>query len=175
ADGIRDRNVTGVQTCALPIWTVSTESRPTGAVVSAQPAEATLAEVTDLITFDTTSRDSNLPLIDHVESRLQAAGITSQRIPNLEGTNANLLATIPAADGTTTGGIVLSGHTDAVPVAGQDWSSDPSTPEIRDGRYYARGSADMKSFVGVILSRLEQLTAAKLREPVHLAFSYDEE
>jgi len=143
--------------------------------VSAQPAEATLAEVTDLITFDTTSRDSNLPLIDHVESRLQAAGITSQRIPNLEGTKANLLATIPAADGTTTGGIVLSGHTDVVPVDGQDWSSDPFTPEIRDGRYYARGSADMKSFVGVILSRLEQLTAAKLREPVHLAFSYDEE
>lgn len=143
--------------------------------MSAQPAEATLAEVTDLITFDTTSRDSNLPLIDHVESRLQAAGITSQRIPNLEGTKANLLATIPAADGTTTGGIVLSGHTDVVPVDGQDWSSDPFTPEIRDGRYYARGSADMKSFVGVILSRLEQLTAAKLREPVHLAFSYDEE
>jgi acetylornithine deacetylase len=143
--------------------------------VSAQPAEATLAEVTDLITFDTTSRDSNLPLIDHVESRLQAAGITSQRIPNLEGTKANLLATIPAADGTTTGGIVLSGHTDVVPVDGQDWSSDPFTPEIRDGRYYARGSADMKSFVGVILSRLEQLTAAKLREPVHLAFSFDEE
>ena len=143
--------------------------------MSAQPAEATLAEVTDLITFDTTSRDSNLPLIDHVESRLQAAGITSQRIPNPEGTKANLLATIPAADGTTTGGIVLSGHTDVVPVDGQDWSSDPFTPEIRDGRYYARGSADMKSFVGVILSRLEQLTAAKLREPVHLAFSYDEE
>ena len=143
--------------------------------MSAQPAEATLAEVTDLITFDTTSRDSNLPLIDHVESRFQAAGVTSQRIPNPEGTKANLLATIPAADGTTTGGIVLSGHTDVVPVDGQDWSSDPFTPEIRDGKYYARGSADMKSFVGVILSRLEQLTAAKLREPVHLAFSYDEE
>src|SRR5699024_12710710 len=60
-------------------------------------------------------------------------------------------------------------------VDGQDWSSDPFTPEIRDGKYYGRGSADMKSFVGVILSRLEQLTTAKLREPIHLAFSYDEE
>jgi acetylornithine deacetylase len=143
--------------------------------VPAQPAEATISEITNLITFDTTSRDSNLPLIEHVETRLAAAGITSQRITNQEGTKANLLATVPAADGTTTGGIVLSGHTDVVPVDSQDWSSDPFTPEIRDGKYYARGSADMKSFVGVILSRLEQLAAAKLREPVHLAFSYDEE
>ncbi|WP_246490514.1 acetylornithine deacetylase [Brevibacterium oceani] len=141
----------------------------------AQPAEATIAEITDLITFDTTSRDTNLPLIEHVEARLHAAGIDFQRIPNPDGTKANLLATIPAADGTTTGGIVLSGHTDVVPVDGQDWSSKPFTPEIRDGKYFARGSADMKSFVGVILSRLEALTSAKLREPIHLAFSYDEE
>ncbi|WP_436327061.1 acetylornithine deacetylase [Brevibacterium sp. FAM 27836] len=141
----------------------------------AQPAEATISEITDLITFDTTSRDSNLPLIEHVEARLEAAGITFLRIPNPEGTKANLLATIPAADGTKTGGVVLSGHTDVVPVDGQDWSSDPFAPEIRDGKYYARGSADMKSFVGVILSRLESLAAAKLREPIHLAFSYDEE
>jgi acetylornithine deacetylase len=143
--------------------------------VPAQPAEATIAEITDLITFDTTSRDSNLPLIEHVEARLTAAGIGFQRIPNSEGTKANLLATIPAADGTTTGGIVLSGHTDVVPVDGQDWASDPFTPEIRDEKYFARGSADMKSFIGVILSRLESLKTAKLREPIHLAFSYDEE
>ena len=141
----------------------------------ATPAEATITEITNLITFDTTSRDTNLPLIDHVEARLQAAGIESRRIPNPEGTKANLLATIPAADGTTTGGIVLSGHTDVVPVDGQDWSSDPFAPEIRDGKYFARGSADMKSFIGVILSRLEALKSAKLREPLHLAFSYDEE
>lgn len=141
----------------------------------ATPADATITEITNLITFDTTSRDTNLPLIDHVEARLQAAGIESRRIPNPEGTKANLLATIPAADGTTTGGIVLSGHTDVVPVDGQEWSSNPFTPEVRDEKLYARGSADMKSFIGVILSRLEALKSAKLSEPIHLAFSYDEE
>ncbi|MGO3681478.1 M20/M25/M40 family metallo-hydrolase [Brevibacterium aurantiacum] len=116
----------------------------------AQPAEATISEITDLITFDTTSRDTNLPLIDHVVERLKAAGIESQLVPNAEGTKANLLATLPAADGSTSGGIVLSGHTDVVPVDGQDWSSDPFTPQVRDGKLYARGSADMKSFIGVI-------------------------
>ena len=141
----------------------------------AQPAEATITEITDLITFDTTSRDTNLPLIDHVVERLNSAGIESLRIPNAEGTKTNLLATIPAHDGTRTGGIVLSGHTDVVPVDGQDWSSDPFTPETRDGKLYARGSADMKSFIGVILAKLDQFTTAKLSEPIHLAFSYDEE
>ena len=96
-------------------------------------------------------------------------------MPNAEGTKANLLATLPAADGSTSGGIVLSGHTDVVPVDGQDWSSDPFTPQVRDGKLYARGSADMKSFIGVILAKLPELTAAKLKEPIHLAFSYDEE
>ncbi|GAA1553863.1 MULTISPECIES: acetylornithine deacetylase [Brevibacterium] len=141
----------------------------------AQPAEATISEITDLITFDTTSRDTNLPLIDHVEERFTAVGIRSRRVPNADGTKANLLATLPAADGSTTGGIVLSGHTDVVPVDGQDWSSEPFAPQIRDGKLYARGSADMKSFIGVILAKLPELTAANLTEPIHLAFSYDEE
>ncbi|WP_413332702.1 acetylornithine deacetylase [Brevibacterium sp. GP-SGM9] len=143
--------------------------------MSAQPAEATIREITELIGFDTTSRDTNLPLIDHVEARLEAAGLSSQHIPNAEGTKANLLATIPAADGSTSGGIVLSGHTDVVPIDGQDWSSQPFTPDTRDGKLYARGSADMKSFIGVILAKLPELTSAKLAEPIHLAFSYDEE
>lgn len=143
--------------------------------MSTQPAEATIAEITDLITFDTTSRDTNLPLIDHVAARLRAAGIESQLVPNAAGTKANLLATIPAADGTTTGGIVLSGHTDVVPIDGQDWSSAPFSPEILDGKLYARGSADMKSFIGVILAKLPELSSAKLKEPIHLALSYDEE
>ena len=143
--------------------------------MSAQPAEATIREITELIGFDTTSRDTNLPLIDHVEARLEAAGLSSQRIPNAEGTKANLLATIPAADGSTSGGIVLSGHTDVVPIDGQDWSSQPFTPDTRDGKLYARGSADMKSFIGVILAKLPELISAKLAEPIHLAFSYDEE
>lgn len=143
--------------------------------MSLTPSEATLAEITTLINFDTTSRDSNLPLIDYVVQRLNALGIESKLIHDATGQKANLLATIPAADGTRTGGIVLSGHTDVVPVDGQDWSSDPFTPEIRDGKLYARGTCDMKSFVGVVMAKLDSMVAAKLNEPIHLAFSYDEE
>lgn len=143
--------------------------------MSLTPSEATLAEITTLIKFDTTSRDSNLPLIDYVVQRLNALGIESKLIHDATGQKANLLATIPAADGTRTGGIVLSGHTDVVPVDGQDWSSDPFTPEIRDGKLYARGTCDMKSFVGVVMAKLDLMVAAKLSEPIHLAFSYDEE
>lgn len=139
------------------------------------PTTATLDEITKLINFDTTSRDSNLPLIDYVVQRLNALGIESKLIHDATGLKANLLATIPAADGTRTGGIVLSGHTDVVPVDGQDWSSDPFTPEVRDGKLYARGTCDMKSFVGVVMAKLESMVAAKLNEPIHLAFSYDEE
>ncbi|WP_254455857.1 acetylornithine deacetylase [Paeniglutamicibacter quisquiliarum] len=143
--------------------------------MSHAPSEATMAEITKLIGFDTTSRDSNLPLIDYVVGRVEALGIASTLIHNAEGTKANLLATIPAADGTRTGGIVLSGHTDVVPVDGQVWSSDPFIPEIRDGKLYARGTSDMKSFIAVIMAKLETIAEAKLGEPIHLAFSYDEE
>lgn len=134
-----------------------------------------MEEITGLISMDTTSRDSNLALIDVVVAKLRAAGLDSRLIHNAEGTKANLLATIPAADGTTTGGIVLSGHTDVVPVDGQDWSSDPFTPQVREARLYGRGSCDMKAFIGVILAKLGQFTEAALSEPIHLALSYDEE
>ncbi|MET0870835.1 MAG: acetylornithine deacetylase [Paeniglutamicibacter terrestris] len=143
--------------------------------MSQSPSQATLAEISKLIGFDTTSRDSNLALIDYVVSRLSSVGIESSLIHNAEGTKANLLATFPAADGTRTGGIILSGHTDVVPVDGQVWSSAPFVPEIRDGRLYARGSSDMKSFLAVIMAQLDSIAHAPLREPIHLAFSYDEE
>lgn len=139
------------------------------------PSEASMKEIHELIAVDTTSRDSNLPLIENVVKKLDAYGISSQLIHNDEGTKANLLATIPAADGTRTGGIVLSGHTDVVPVDGQDWSSDPFDAQVRDGKLYGRGTCDMKGYLGVILAKLEQLTSAKLAEPIHLALSYDEE
>ena len=84
------------------------------------PSNATLEEITRLINFETISRDSNLPLIGYVDERLNALGIESKLIYDATGQKANLLATIPAADGTRTGGIVLSGHTDVVPVDGQD-------------------------------------------------------
>lgn len=143
--------------------------------MSRTPTDAALDEVVRLISMDTTSRDSNLQLIDHIVALLDQVGIESTLVPNAEGTKANLLATFPAADGGVTGGIVLSAHTDVVPVDGQSWSSDPFTPEIRDGRLYGRGSADMKSFLAVVLTKLDDIAAQPLAEPIHLAFSYDEE
>ena len=83
------------------------------------PADATLEQIERLIRVDTTSRETNLPLIDQVEVDLRALGLEPVRVPSEDGRKANLLATIPAADGTTSGGIVLSGHTDVVPVDGQ--------------------------------------------------------
>ncbi len=131
--------------------------------------------ITRLLRVDTTSRDSNLPLIDLVVAELRAHGVESALVHNEDGTKANLLATFPAADGTITGGIVLSGHTDVVPVDGQQWSSDPFAPEIRNGRLYGRGTCDMKGFIGSVLARVPELGSTPLSEPVHLALSYDEE
>lgn len=139
------------------------------------PADATVAEIVRLIGVDTTSRETNLPLIDRVRRQLQELGIEPVLVPNAEGTKANLLATIPAADGAVHGGIVLSAHTDVVPVDGQEWSTEPFSAEVRDERLYARGSADMKSFLGVVLAKVPQMLEAPLREPIHFALSYDEE
>lgn len=95
--------------------------------------------------FDTTSRLSNLGLIETVRDHLAAAGLAPRLIYNADGKKANLFVTVPAADGGTQGGVVLSGHTDVVPVDGQAWSSDPFAPEVRDGRLYGRGTCDMKA------------------------------
>ncbi len=130
---------------------------------------------TRLLQVDTTSRESNLPLIDLVATELRAHGVEPVLVQNDAGTKANLLATFPAADGTTTGGIVLSGHTDVVPVDGQEWSSEPFVPEIRDGRLYGRGTCDMKAFIGSVMTTVPRLASTPLREPVHVALSYDEE
>lgn len=141
----------------------------------ATPTEKSLKEIRELIAVDTTSRDSNLPLIENVVAKLEAFGIEPALIHNEDGTKANLLATIPASDGTRTGGIVLSGHTDVVPVDGQNWDSDPFTAEVRGDKLYGRGTCDMKGYIGVILAKLDHLTSADLSEPIHLALSYDEE
>jgi acetylornithine deacetylase len=125
-----------------------------------------------LVAFDTTSRGSNLPLIAYVEAELAKLGVQGRRVPNEDGTKANLFATIgPMAEG----GVVLSGHTDVVPVDGQPWTSDPWTLTRRDGRLYGRGSCDMKGFLALALAALPDLSQAPLKRPVHLAFSYDEE
>jgi acetylornithine deacetylase len=149
------------------VGTTRETSRPT------QPAS--LDWTTRLLQVDTTSRETNLPLIDLVADELRAHGVEPVLVANEDNTKANLLATFPAADGTTTGGVVLSGHTDVVPVDGQDWSSEPFVPEIRDGRLYGRGTCDMKAFIGSVMTAVPRLSTTPLSEPVHLAFSYDEE
>ncbi len=128
--------------------------------------------VKDLIAFDTTSRDSNLALIDFAQALLERAGARCRRSYDPTGKKANLFATIgPDGDG----GYVLSGHTDVVPVDGQDWSSDPFKPEVRDGYLFGRGACDMKGFVGTALALAPEIGRAKLTRPIHFALSYDEE
>jgi acetylornithine deacetylase len=125
-----------------------------------------------LVAFDTTSRNSNLALIEWVEGHLAPLGFTLERVPDPTGLKANLWATIGPAD---VPGFVLSGHTDVVPVDGQDWTSDPFTLR-RDGtRLYGRGACDMKGFLAVCLERAARMAERPLRQPIHLAFSYDEE
>jgi len=145
------------------------------ASTSALPTTATLDWVNKLVSFDTTSRNSNVELIDTMAAELTRLGLEPVVVPNADGTKANLFATIAASDGSVTGGIMLAGHTDVVPVDGQDWASDPFTPEIRDGRVYGRGTTDMKAFSGVILGLLPEFLSRPLAQPLHLAFTYDEE
>ena len=125
-----------------------------------------------LVAFDTTSRGSNLALIEWVEGYLARHGVASRRVPNADGTKSNLMATIGP---NVAGGVVLSGHTDVVPVDGQAWTSDPWTLTERGGRLYGRGSCDMKGFLALSLAAIPSLAAAPLKRPAHLAFSYDEE
>jgi acetylornithine deacetylase len=125
-----------------------------------------------LISFPSVSRDSNLDLIAYVKDYFAGLGIASTLVHNDDGRKANLWATIGPAD---TPGIVLSGHTDVVPVEGQAWSSDPFRLEKRNGNFYGRGTADMKGFIACCLAIAGRAATAPLRTPIHFAFSYDEE
>src|SRR5438128_1324184 len=133
--------------------------------------------VKTLIRFDTTSRGSNLELIHFAQAVLERAGARCRLTPDATGHKANLFATFGPHDGEKErdGGYVLSGHTDVVPVDGQDWTSDPFKPEVRDGKLFGRGACDMKGFVGVALSLAGEIGKAKLTRPLHFALSYDEE
>jgi acetylornithine deacetylase len=125
-----------------------------------------------LVGFDTTSRNSNLPLIAWIEDYLDRHGVAHERIPDRSGTKSNVWATIGPA---TTPGYILSGHTDTVPVDGQSWSSDPFRLARRDGKLFARGSTDMKGFLACCLAAVPEMKARPLQQPIHLAISYDEE
>jgi acetylornithine deacetylase len=125
-----------------------------------------------LIGFATVSRDSNLELIAFIRDYLAEHGVECELFYNPERTKANLFATIGPRD---LGGIVLSGHTDVVPVEGQAWTVDPFRLTEREGRLYGRGTADMKGFIACVLATVPALLERPLTMPVHLAFSYDEE
>jgi len=125
-----------------------------------------------LVAFDTTSRNSNLALIDDVARFLRAHGIEPRIIKSEDGEKANLFATVGPA---IPGGIVLSGHTDVVPVDGQPWDTDPFRVTRKGGRLYGRGTSDMKAFAACALALLPQMARRGLKRPIHLAFSYDEE
>ncbi len=125
-----------------------------------------------LIAFPSVSTSSNLDIIHFCRDWLRSHGVESNLIMSPEGDKANLYATIgPQVEG----GIVLSGHTDVVPVEGQAWSSDPWTLTERDGRLYGRGTADMKGFDALVLALVPEMVKAPLKRPVHIALSYDEE
>ena len=125
-----------------------------------------------LIAFDTTSRNSNLELVDFVRDHLDRFGIASELVPDATGKKANLYATIGPKD---RAGICLSGHSDVVPIDGQDWQTDPWHLTERDGLLHGRGTCDMKGFLAVALTWVERFAASDLKTPVHLLFSYDEE
>ena len=125
-----------------------------------------------LVAFDTVSRNPNLALIDFVADYLAARGVASERLFDATGGKANLFATLGAAGD---GGVVLSGHTDVVPVDGQPWTTDPFRLSERGGRLYARGAADMKGFIAVALALVPEFLERGPGAPVHLALSHDEE
>jgi acetylornithine deacetylase len=139
----------------------------------ALPIRSTTWEILErLIGFDTTSRESNLGLIEWVRDALLGQGVASRLTYDSSGKKANLFATVGTG---SRPGIVLSGHTDVVPVDGQPWETDPFKATLKDGRVYGRGTADMKSFLAVALAMTPHFLAAGLRAPVHFALSYDEE
>lgn len=126
----------------------------------------------ELVAFPTESAKSNLALIARVEDHLRRLHVPYVRVPNAAGDKAALFATIgPMRDG----GVVLSGHTDVVPVEGQEWSSDPFRLRREAGRLYGRGTCDMKGFDGLALAMIEEFQAADLKRPIHILLSYDEE
>ncbi|MEQ8815572.1 MAG: acetylornithine deacetylase [Thalassobaculum sp.] len=131
-----------------------------------------IAMIERLVGYDTTSRNSNLELIEDVRGYLAEHGVEARLTRDETGGKANLWATIGPD---VAGGVVLSGHTDVVPVDGQKWTSDPFAVARRDGRLYGRGTCDMKGFVATALALVPEMAKAGLRVPIHLALSYDEE
>ena len=153
---------------------------PSAALSPSAPSPASLAMIDRLIAFPTVSRDSNLGLIEYARDELGRHGVRANLIYDSSRNKANLFATLSTEpDHVKTGGLVISGHTDTVPVDGQDWSSDPFVAEHSfasgNGRIHGRGSADMKGFIAIALAAVPKFLAGEGRLPIHLALTYDEE
>ena len=140
--------------------------------MAAAPSTRALEMARSLVRINTVSRESNLGLIEFIRDELARHGVESRLTFDDDRRKANLFATLGAGK---PAGVILSGHTDTVPWDGQDWSVDPLGAEVKDGRLYGRGSADMKSFIGLAIAQVPAFLAADLPFAVHLAFSYDEE
>lgn len=140
--------------------------------MSRRPAASTLDILKKIIAFDTVSRHSNLAMIEWIREYLKHYGIESSLVFDETGKKANLYCTIGPADRS---GIMLSGHTDVVPVDGQDWSTDPFELIEKGDRLFGRGTSDMKSFIAVALAQVPAFVSAPLATPINLAFTYDEE
>lgn len=133
---------------------------------------AALGILDDLVAFPTVTADSNLGLIAYATERLEAAGAALTTTYDADRTNANVFATIGPPDD---GGVVLSGHTDVVPADPDGWTTDPFVVTRRDDRLYGRGTADMKGFIACVLALAPAFATARLRAPVHVALTFDEE
>jgi acetylornithine deacetylase len=138
----------------------------------ASPSARAIELARSLVRMNTVSRESNLELIHFIRDELARHGVASTLTFDDEKKKANLFATVGAGK---RAGVIVSGHTDTVPWDGQDWSLDPLGAEVKGGRLYGRGSADMKSFIGLAVAQVPAYLAADLPFAVHLAFSYDEE
>ena len=150
-------------------------SAPAATTASA-PRPESLELIRTLVGYDTTSRESNLELIHWVRDYLARHGLTSRLTYDDARRKANLFATLPAQDGNaTTGGIVLSGHSDVVPVDDQPWDTPAFTATVAGDRLYGRGVTDMKSFCAIALAQVPELARRGVKRPVHVALSYDEE
>ena len=147
-------------------------SHTTAGVAPATPSDRALELARTLVRMNTVSANSNLELIHFIRDELARLGVRSRLTFNAEKTKANLFATLGEGK---PAGVILSGHTDTVPWDGQVWSTDPLAAEVRDGRLYGRGSADMKGFIGMALAQAQRYLESDSPFAVHFAFTYDEE
>ncbi len=148
---------------------------PAALRAGAAPSSEALALIDRLLAFPTVSRDSNLGLIEFARDYLAKLGVKPRLVYESTGKKASLFCSLGDEGAMRSGGLVLSGHTDTVPVDGQDWNTDPFKAAHADGRIYARGSADMKGFIAIALAWAPRFLAAHERTPVHLSMTFDEE